>query len=223
RLAHIDRRGRRREPPALRPRGGARVERRQRGAGRPRRRGRAGDAEERRPRRAARGRRQRSEGAREAAPVARPPLSLSGVREGAAGGELRVRRRYRARRRPRWRAGALAMTATSSAASDAASAASAIEVRGLVRRYGDVTALAYVSFEVPRGVVCGLVGPNGAGKTTLFSILATLDEGYGGAVLVGGVSARAEPMRVRAKVGLVPDHAVVYEGLRVDEYLAFFA
>lgn len=99
----------------------------------------------------------------------------------------------------------------------------AIDVRGLVRRYGAVTALAHVSFTVPRGVVCGLVGPNGAGKTTLFSILATLDEGYEGAVTIAGANARKEPGRVRAKVGFVPDHAVVYESLRVEEYLAFFA
>lgn len=99
----------------------------------------------------------------------------------------------------------------------------AIEVRGLCRPYDDVLALSHVSFSVPRGVVCGLVGPNGAGKTTLFSVLATLDEGYTGAVFVAGRSAREDPMGVRASVGFVPDHAAVYEALCVDEYLTFFA
>ncbi len=122
------------------------------------------------------------------------------------------------------------MTQATQAASEPASGRAlerpdtpAIEVRGLARRYGSLVALNHVSFTVPRGVICGLVGPNGAGKTTLFAVLATLDEGYTGAVFVGGMSARGDAMAVRARVGFVPDHAAVYEALRVDEYLRFFA
>ena len=58
----------------------------------------------------------------------------------------------------------------------------AIEVEGLVKRYGDKTALGGVDFDVLRGTVCGLLGPNGAGKTTAVRILTTLaraDAGHG--------------------------------------------
>ena len=50
----------------------------------------------------------------------------------------------------------------------------AIEVEGLVKRFGEKVALDGVSFEVPRGTVCGLLGPNGAGKTTAVRVLTTL-------------------------------------------------
>ncbi len=50
----------------------------------------------------------------------------------------------------------------------------AIEIRGLVKRYGALQALAGVDLEIPRGEFFGLLGPNGAGKTTLISILAGL-------------------------------------------------
>jgi ABC-2 type transport system ATP-binding protein len=99
----------------------------------------------------------------------------------------------------------------------------AIVVRGVTRSFGAFRALTDVSFQIPRGALGGLIGPNGAGKTTLLSILATLDEEFAGEVLIDGVDVRAQPGNARRRIGFVPDHAPIYEGLDVREFLTFFA
>lgn len=114
------------------------------------------------------------------------------------------------------------MTSTSTQPSTATTSA-AIAVRALTRRYGAFVALNEISLSIPRGALCGLIGPNGAGKTTLLSILATLDEDFDGSVVVDGVDVRADPQAARGRIGFVPDHAPIYDGLSVREFLAFFA
>ena len=89
----------------------------------------------------------------------------------------------------------------------------AIVVEGLVKRFGDSTALAGVDLAVPEGTVLGLLGPNGAGKTTIVRVLATLLRPDGGRAEVAGVDVVAEPDRVRASIGLTGQYAAV------DEYL----
>ncbi len=86
---------------------------------------------------------------------------------------------------------------------------SAIEARGLVKRYGDKVALDGVSFDVPRGTVCGLLGPNGAGKTTAVRILTTLTQADGGHASVAGIDVAADPMAVRRQLGLAAQDATV--------------
>ena len=79
----------------------------------------------------------------------------------------------------------------------------AITVAGLVKRFGETTALDGVSFEVPRGTVCGLLGPNGAGKTTAVRILATLSIPDAGRAVVAGFDVATEaavrPARARPR------------------------
>ena len=99
----------------------------------------------------------------------------------------------------------------------------AVRTRGLTRRFGDLFAVDGLDLEVPRGSVFGLIGPNGAGKTTTFSILASLLSPTDGEVEVGGVNPSADPRGVRRQVGYMPDVMGVYDGLRVAEYLEFFA
>ena len=99
----------------------------------------------------------------------------------------------------------------------------AIVVRGVTRSFGAFRALSNVSLQIPRGALCALIGPNGAGKTTLLSILATLDEEFDGDVFVDGVDVRAQPGLARRRIGFVPDHAPIYEGLDVRDFLTFFA
>jgi ABC-2 type transport system ATP-binding protein len=114
------------------------------------------------------------------------------------------------------------MTASAQTPAESTSTA-AIAVRALTRRYGSFVALNEISLSIPRGALCGLIGPNGAGKTTLLSILATLDEDFDGSVVVDGVDVRADPQAARGRIGFVPDHAPIYDGLTVREFLAFFA
>jgi ABC-2 type transport system ATP-binding protein len=91
-----------------------------------------------------------------------------------------------------------------------------IRAQGLVKRYGDVTALDGLDLEVPEGTVLGLLGPNGAGKTTAVRIFTTLLEADEGTATVDGVDVRADPQGVRERIGLSGQSAAV------DEYLTGF-
>ena len=99
----------------------------------------------------------------------------------------------------------------------------AVRTRGLTKRFGDLFAVDHLDLEVPQGSVFGLIGPNGAGKTTTFSILASLLAPTDGEVEVAGLDPTRDPRGVRRAVGYMPDVMGVYDGLRVSEYLEFFA
>jgi ABC-2 type transport system ATP-binding protein len=98
-----------------------------------------------------------------------------------------------------------------------------IEVRHLTKTYNGSTAVNDLSFTVERGDVFGFIGPNGAGKTTTMRILATLIDPTDGEATVDGISVIDEPERVRLLLGYMPDYYGVYDGIRVWEYLDFFA
>lgn len=98
-----------------------------------------------------------------------------------------------------------------------------IRVRHLWHRYGTLDVLRDVSFDVGAGEIFGFIGPNGAGKTTTIRIMATLLEPMAGRVEVDGRDVAVDPLQVRRQIGYMPDHAGVYEGLTVREYLEFFA
>ena len=80
-----------------------------------------------------------------------------------------------------------------------------IETTGLTKRYSAVTALDSLSLEVEPGIV-GLVGPNGAGKSTLIKILLGLVDATSGSAEVLGIDAAREGLRVRERVGYMPEH-----------------
>jgi ABC-2 type transport system ATP-binding protein len=88
-------------------------------------------------------------------------------------------------------------------------AAPIIEARGIVKRFGDVTALGGVDLTVEEGTVLGLLGPNGAGKTTLVRVLATLLVPDAGSARVAGFDVLAQPQQVRAAIGLAGQFAAV--------------
>jgi ABC-2 type transport system ATP-binding protein len=98
-----------------------------------------------------------------------------------------------------------------------------ITVAGLVKAWNGVPAVDGISFEIPAGEIFGFIGPNGAGKTTTIRMLAALLEPDGGDATLAGTSIWDDPEAVRATVGYMPDDFGVYPGLRVDEYLDFFA
>lgn len=78
----------------------------------------------------------------------------------------------------------------------------AVQARGLVKRYGDVTAVAGVDIDVPEGTVLALLGPNGAGKTTTVRMLTTLLVPDEGTATVDGIDVVADPQEVRRRIGL---------------------
>lgn len=99
----------------------------------------------------------------------------------------------------------------------------AIEVRGLVKRYGEIIAVAGVDFTVERGEFFGFLGPNGAGKTTTISILCTLVRPTEGTARVAGFDVRREPDRVRQKIGIIFQDPSLDTQLTAWENLALHA
>ncbi|MEV4542317.1 ATP-binding cassette domain-containing protein [Micromonospora echinaurantiaca] len=95
----------------------------------------------------------------------------------------------------------------------------AIRAEGLVRRFGDTTALAGVDLAVSTGTVFGLLGPNGAGKTTAVRVLSTLLRADEGHATVGGFDVVRDAHRVRQLVGLTGQYASVDETLTGFENL----
>jgi ABC-2 type transport system ATP-binding protein len=97
----------------------------------------------------------------------------------------------------------------------------AVSARGLRRRFGAVTALDGLGFEVARGELYGLVGPDGAGKTTAIRALAGLIDVDAGEARVLGMDPATDD-RVRERLGLMPQQYSLYRDLTVSENLRFF-
>lgn len=98
-----------------------------------------------------------------------------------------------------------------------------IQIRDLVRRYGDIEAVRGVSLDVRDGEVFGLLGPNGAGKSTTLKILATLLRPTSGSVRIGGLDVATQANDVRRIIGYVPEGADLYEALTGGEFLELIA
>ena len=98
-----------------------------------------------------------------------------------------------------------------------------IEIEGLTKKYGNLTALDNLNLTVEQGAVVGFIGPNGAGKTTTMRILTTLLKPTSGQARVAGYSVLTHPNQVRRAIGYMPDFFGVYEDMKVWEYLDFFA
>ena len=108
-----------------------------------------------------------------------------------------------------------------SAASDARDEVM-IEVRDLVRKFGDFIAVNSTSFAVKRGEIFGLLGPNGAGKTTTFRMLCGLLPATSGFLQVAGVNLRTARADARRRIGYVSQKFSLYGNLSVLENLEFF-
>jgi ABC-2 type transport system ATP-binding protein len=98
----------------------------------------------------------------------------------------------------------------------------AIEARGLVRRFGAVTAVDHIDLELPRGACLGLLGPNGAGKTTTVGMLVGLLAPDVGAVRVLGRSWRADGGAIRERIGVQLQETALTDKLTVRELLRVF-
>ncbi len=98
-----------------------------------------------------------------------------------------------------------------------------IELEGITKRYGNVTAVDNLHLEIPRGTVFGFIGPNGAGKTTTIKIIGGLIAPDRGNVRVCGIDLKNEPEKAKAKIGFIPDRPFLYEKLTGMEFLRFIA
>jgi ABC-2 type transport system ATP-binding protein len=98
-----------------------------------------------------------------------------------------------------------------------------IEVSGLIKRYGDFTAVRGLSFAVQPGEVLGLVGPNGAGKTSTLRCLAGIIPASGGRLLIAGHDIAADPVAAKRQLGFFPDEPRLFDYLTVRQHLAFVA
>ncbi len=98
-----------------------------------------------------------------------------------------------------------------------------IELTGLGKDYGDFTAVQSLDLKIEEGEMFGFIGPNGAGKSTSIRFLATLLRATRGEGTVNGFSVSKQPMDVRRSVGYMPDAFGVYDGMKVWEFLDFFA
>jgi ABC-2 type transport system ATP-binding protein len=99
----------------------------------------------------------------------------------------------------------------------------AIRARGMVKRFGDLTAVGGIDLDVPRGMIFAVLGPNGAGKTTLLRMLATLLKPDSGEAVLMGRNLQADPDGVREVISMTGQFASLDEDLTGRENLVMLA
>src|SRR5438067_1126310 len=99
----------------------------------------------------------------------------------------------------------------------------AIDVRAIVKKFGDFTAVNGITFAVEEGEIFGLLGPNGAGKSTLIRMLVTLLPPTAGTALVNGFDIVRQADGVRQSIGVIPQAMTSDLELSVEENLTIFA
>jgi sodium transport system ATP-binding protein len=97
-----------------------------------------------------------------------------------------------------------------------------IEVQGLKKQFGNIIAVADVSFVASDGEVTGLLGPNGAGKTTTMRMIYGLAQPDSGSVLIDGRNCTGDPVEVAQRLGVLPDTRGLYPRLTSREHLRYF-
>ena len=98
-----------------------------------------------------------------------------------------------------------------------------IEVKNLVKRYGDHTAVDHLSFQVEEGQIYGFLGPNGAGKSTTMNIITGYLASTEGSVVINGRDILEEPEEAKKCIGYLPEMPPLYFEMTVREYLKFAA
>ena len=99
----------------------------------------------------------------------------------------------------------------------------AIDVKNIVKSFGDFTAVKGISFQVEAGEIFGLLGPNGAGKSTLIRMMTTLIEPTSGTAEVNGFDIARQSDDVRRAIGVIPQAMTSDLELSVEENLIIFA
>ena len=98
-----------------------------------------------------------------------------------------------------------------------------IEVKDLVKTYGNKRAVDGITFTVKRGEILGFLGPNGAGKSTTMKMITGFIRPDAGTATVGGIDVAVDPVGVKRQLGYLPESAPAYPEMTVEEFLRFIA
>lgn len=98
-----------------------------------------------------------------------------------------------------------------------------IEVKNLLKEYGEQKAVNNISFKVSKGEIVGFLGPNGAGKSTTMKIITGYLQQTGGEAFVCGINVAEQPLETKKKIGYLPELNALYYDMYVREYLGFVA
>jgi ABC-2 type transport system ATP-binding protein len=98
-----------------------------------------------------------------------------------------------------------------------------IEVKNLLKQFGEQKAVNQVSFTVNKGEIVGFLGPNGAGKSTTMKMITGYLEPDAGDITVSGIDVKKDPLAVKRKIGYLPESNALYYEMYVREYLDFIA
>lgn len=98
-----------------------------------------------------------------------------------------------------------------------------IEVKDLLKVYGEQKAVNHISFKVEKGEIVGFLGPNGAGKSTTMKIITGYLEATSGEAIVCGIPVKSDPLAVKKKIGYLAELNALYYDMYVREYLGFVA
>lgn len=98
-----------------------------------------------------------------------------------------------------------------------------IEVKNLLKQYGEQKAVNDISFKINKGEIVGFLGPNGAGKSTTMKIITGYLQQTGGEAFVCGINVAEQPLETKKKIGYLPELNALYYDMYVREYLGFVA
>lgn len=98
-----------------------------------------------------------------------------------------------------------------------------IEVKNLLKEYGEQKAVDNISFQVSQGEIVGFLGPNGAGKSTTMKILTGYLQQTSGEAYISGINVSDDPLAIKKKIGYLPELNALYYDMYVREYLDFVA
>jgi ABC-2 type transport system ATP-binding protein len=98
-----------------------------------------------------------------------------------------------------------------------------IEVKNLLKQYGEQKAVNNISFKIEKGEIVGFLGPNGAGKSTTMKIITGYLQQTAGDAFVCGLNVKDDPLEIKKKIGYLPEANALYYDMYVKEYLGFVA
>ena len=96
-----------------------------------------------------------------------------------------------------------------------------IEIKNVTKKYGDVTAIKNITFDVNDGEIFAFIGHNGAGKTTLIKSIVGIHSFNEGDILINGKSIKTDPIACKKEMAFVPDNPELYEQMKAIDFINF--